>query len=735
MEAYEQTDAGKSVLSKCRIKVISIPSSEDGQKPGEFDSAYAEQLQKQYDDIKDTYVRQIEKLKILQNNDYIVSIIDYFVQRAKPVGWTISVCMEDLSQLDWDTLSQSGRNYSTQYEKRGLEDRACSFGLVVSEALLYCENLGFRLSEIRPEYIYCLYSGNYKIDLLSATELKPQQYYSVPEKYHSWYTAPEIYAENGTCAERGNATVYSLGILLYCMMNNGCFPLEPQDCNGIRESERRDSFLRRMRGEDFDKPVDGSKAFTEIIMKACAANPQDRYANIYEMRRALLKLSEMSYEERMNPKEEDMRAIAPKRKSGWQTAGKETGDQYERKKTKESREGLFTLACMAIFAGLLLFACEWLIITFRYSRQEENINVTTETASAYPDTENYLNDDAAEAEGISEVTDTAAVDNLVETSESPEQMETYITDQNSEQGETSELITAAAVEETEPESSADESESEIVVILGGEDDEETESKTEGSNQRSGSLAANEVFFDVLNIMFKVTTDFSEWELYSENMMLVTPDSCINDFNLDTVQDGTYYYTTDNYLPDEDFSFLCASYLVLLNETDSFSVEQTQETEYQVYYGDKLMGNCKFETDSSQCKNYFLFTPVSMDTSEMEFTNAFITAKVRFLEIYNDKVKNRKGWDYFDNSRLVPTPDSCIEGFNCSLSGNGKYYYAAETNSILAYEILLVKECGFVPEMIDVESYEAFKVAYNTNDFVYFGFNQEETFLVVYSDLD
>lgn len=92
------------------------------------------------------------------------------------------------------------------------------------------------------------------------------------------YIAPEIYkakqsVDNSYTAQ---ADIYSLGICIYQLMNDYCFPFE----DNCLVDEAID---RRMNGEPLPLPKNASPEFAAIILKACAYDPKDRYKTADEM--------------------------------------------------------------------------------------------------------------------------------------------------------------------------------------------------------------------------------------------------------------------------------------------------------------------------------------------------------------------------------------------------------------------------------------------------------------------
>ena len=96
--------------------------------------------------------------------------------------------------------------------------------------------------------------------------------------------APEVYAGR----EYGfSVDTYSLGLVLYRMLNKNRGPFLPQPPEAITFSSREQALARRMSGEPLPRPFYGEGRLGEIVLKACAFDPKERYSSPQQLRQEL----------------------------------------------------------------------------------------------------------------------------------------------------------------------------------------------------------------------------------------------------------------------------------------------------------------------------------------------------------------------------------------------------------------------------------------------------------------
>ena len=98
------------------------------------------------------------------------------------------------------------------------------------------------------------------------------------------YMAPEVYREE---PYGPSVDIYSLGVVLYRLLNDNRAPFLPAYPAPITHSDREAAMAKRLGGAPLPPPRNADSRLAEIVLKACAYAPQDRYASPALMRQDL----------------------------------------------------------------------------------------------------------------------------------------------------------------------------------------------------------------------------------------------------------------------------------------------------------------------------------------------------------------------------------------------------------------------------------------------------------------
>lgn len=271
----QRTERGRTFYSA--IKIISIPGNK-----GELDSVRSEMNDEQstreyFRNLVEDCVQEIYTMEHFCGNSHIVSFEDFkVVEYLDEIGWDIYIRMEYLTSF---------MDYCTGKELT--EKEVIKLGCDLAMALIYCRKLNIIHRDVKPENIFVSRFGDFKLGDFGIAREQAHTMSNMSKKGTYSYMAPEIYK-----GEKYDSSIdiYSLGIVLYKLMNQNRLPFLSLDKQLITYRDKETALARRMAGEKMPAPVNASAAFSHIILKACAYEPGKRYRKPEDMLRDLEKL-------------------------------------------------------------------------------------------------------------------------------------------------------------------------------------------------------------------------------------------------------------------------------------------------------------------------------------------------------------------------------------------------------------------------------------------------------------
>ena len=268
----QRTERGKSFYSA--IKIINIPGSQSELNSVRSETGNDQAAREYFQNLVEECIQEIGTMEYFRGNSYIVSVEDFNVMEyLDAIGWEISIRMEYLTSfLDYCA------------EKQLQEKEVIQMGLDLSKALGYCRKLHIIHRDVKPENIFVSRFGDFKLgDFGIARELeRTMSGFSKKGTYS--YMAPEMYKGE---KYDSRVDIYSLGIVLYKLMNHNRLPFMNLEKQFITYRDKENALNKRMSGEQMAPPAEAGKLFGQIILKACAFDPNERYQTPEEFYRAL----------------------------------------------------------------------------------------------------------------------------------------------------------------------------------------------------------------------------------------------------------------------------------------------------------------------------------------------------------------------------------------------------------------------------------------------------------------
>ena len=259
-------------VESAALKVITIPQHdeeiEELRSEGYDDASLTTHFRGYLEDIAREYSLMLD----IKGHTNVVYCDDVrYIQHDDGIGWDVFIKMELLTPL----MKEISKSYD--------EQQVIKLGMDMCNALILCKNENIVHRDIKPQNIFVSKSGDYKLGDFGVAKISDKTVSGTKIGTFK-YMAPEVYKSQ----PYGNSSdLYSLGLVLYWAMNEKrtpFLPLPPQIPSPSMEEEARQ---RRFSGEPVPAPVNGSEALKQIVCKACAYDPRDRFQDPAQMWEAL----------------------------------------------------------------------------------------------------------------------------------------------------------------------------------------------------------------------------------------------------------------------------------------------------------------------------------------------------------------------------------------------------------------------------------------------------------------
>ncbi len=253
---------------RAALKLITIPQHESDIEElygsGFDDASITAHFRNYLEDI----IREYSLMAEMKGHTNVVYCDDIrYEQHDDGFGWDIYIKMELLTPM----MKRLGKEVS--------DAEVVKLGRDICNALVLCKNRNIIHRDIKPQNIFVSLDGDYKLgDFGIAKTVEKTSGGTKIGTYN--YMAPEVYNNQ---PYGSSADIYSLGLVLYWLLNERRMPFNPLPPAVPTATEMDVSRLRRFRGEAIPAPVHGSDELKRIVLKACAYEPGDRYQSAAEM--------------------------------------------------------------------------------------------------------------------------------------------------------------------------------------------------------------------------------------------------------------------------------------------------------------------------------------------------------------------------------------------------------------------------------------------------------------------
>lgn len=243
------------------VKVISIPASQIQLDALLLAGAYSskDSALAYFKELADGIAKEADVLKKLSRFEGFIPFEDLQI-----------VPKDDDSGYDVYLLSTYKRSLERHMRKTPMTHlNAVNLGLDLCASMVVCRRKGYLYVDMKPSNIYINEKKEFRIGDLGFVKLNSLNYTSLPDKYRSSYTAPEV--SDAWSSLNDTLDTYAIGMILYQVYNDGKLPFEGQ-----------------APAEELPPPLYADYEMAEIILKAIAPKPELRWSDPMLMGQALV---------------------------------------------------------------------------------------------------------------------------------------------------------------------------------------------------------------------------------------------------------------------------------------------------------------------------------------------------------------------------------------------------------------------------------------------------------------
>ena len=270
----ERRDEFDTVLTGA-LKAITVPFSQDEMDEILADGMDQESASTYFRDYVKELNREIILMSKLKGHSNIVSYEDHVIKpHERDVGWDILIRMELLTPIT--TYLKASKSFSRR--------EVIQLGIDMCRALEVCQRYDIIHRDIKPANIFISDTDDFKLGDFGVARIASSSTGASTRAGTVNYMAPEVFrGEKYT----SNVDTYSLGLVMYQLLNDNRMPFYPPYPQSMSHLQREQGQAKRLSGQPLPPPAHADGRLAEIILKACAPDPANRYDSPAVMRQAL----------------------------------------------------------------------------------------------------------------------------------------------------------------------------------------------------------------------------------------------------------------------------------------------------------------------------------------------------------------------------------------------------------------------------------------------------------------
>ncbi|MBR6569396.1 MAG: protein kinase [Clostridia bacterium] len=234
----------------------------------------------------DELIPELRFMAKMADSAHVMGYEDYlFFETKEDHCWNVLILMELLKPLAQHMTRQGANQMDILYMWRD-----------ISEVLQTCATKNILHLDIKDANIMVDRNGRYKlIDWGQACEQDHIQKLIGERRSVRFgtesYMAPEVYHNDPPRAYDARADIYSLGIVIYHYYNGMRLPFASKPWPQLSETERENIKHRRLQqAEPLPRPDRIDNDIWDVLKRACAYAPEDRYASASELKNSIERL-------------------------------------------------------------------------------------------------------------------------------------------------------------------------------------------------------------------------------------------------------------------------------------------------------------------------------------------------------------------------------------------------------------------------------------------------------------
>ncbi|MDD6022566.1 MAG: protein kinase [Acutalibacteraceae bacterium] len=367
---YQAERTSGDMTKYAAVRAISIPADKEELNELRAEYPQEDEFKKKIADMMKRKKAELQLLRSFCSKPGIVCMREiYDISNSDETSYLIVARYDYIETLD-SYIRSNGLTIGA----------ALRMGIDICKGLENFRKLNMIHGNVTPENIYVNDNGRFKLGGFDIDIIEGKKPVDKDNISSLRYASPE--ACNGG-EKVFSSDVYSLGLVLYGLLNGGKLPFE-------NEYSQKKAFQMRISGEPIPRPAYNAGKLTDIVMKACSFDTKQRYVTPYYMRKAL----EEAFDELQQAVLDNKADLITQNSSPMMTFSdnkrpekniddfnEKTFDEMAEKKRREKREGrkniLMSLGAMTVI--LLLCAA----VYFGVGRSVQNYGVHLEKGYDY----------------------------------------------------------------------------------------------------------------------------------------------------------------------------------------------------------------------------------------------------------------------------------------------------------------------------------------------------------------